>query len=104
MNEKELAELDLAVAKAEGLEDAQNSAIGCVYRKHKGADYRPYYQYQPTRDPAEAMRLLEKYVFDLRHDSVDWCACHNTRERLVGGYGPTPAIAICRATVALKQK
>ena len=64
--------------------------------------------YGPTHDPAEAMRLLEKYRIDL-----GWIASGNEWGAYLGndgadgptavGFGHTPAIAICRAIAASKS-
>lgn len=98
MSPEELAKLDLAVAKAEGFifgtdgkglwHDSNGMFVG--------------YRYQPTRDGAEAMRLMEKYrlwVSPDRFEGDEWTAVRPG----VLMKGPTPAIAICRAVVALKK-
>lgn len=90
----ELDALDLAVAKAEGIHLHPDSlqVIG-------GATYHP------TRDGAEAMRLLEKYRIDLCFvQNEKWIAFPDRGNDMLphDGEGSTPAIAICRAVVAVK--
>ena len=98
MTPKELAELDLAVAKAEGFAFIGNDAtvIRRKYSRHRE-------KYQPTRDGAEAMRLLEKYHISVLHFMPEdfWLAQTDT---LDGVRGPTPTIAICRAVAALTRQ
>lgn len=55
--------------------------------------------YYPASDPAEAMRLLEKYRLELRLNGTGYDACGNG----VWEYGETPCIAICKAVVALAE-
>lgn len=96
----ELAELDLAVAKAEGLH-----VVGV--QRH-GNDYNcmihPFHpitlesEYRPTRDGAQAMLLLEKHKLEL-HPARDYWECQDGN---VMRTGETPCIAICKAVVALK--
>lgn len=96
MNDRELAELDLAVAKAEGFECWIES--GQCFAKRDGS-----WGFMPTRDTVEAMRLLEKYELDLYFCEVDgkpaWDAGHD------GAHDPseTPCVAIARAVVALHK-
>lgn len=103
MTPQELAELDLAVAKAEGifLFPTVDERAG---RQHGHAEL-----YQPTRDGAEAMRLLEKYLLAVfTHFMTDgtpvgyWMVTGRDYKTILGS-GPTPAIAICRAVIALKK-
>lgn len=93
---QELAELDLAVAR---ILDAEHQHVienredfgPCCWKWGDG-------WFMPTRDGAEAMRLLEKYKIFLSYQEGQWLAfC------IAGTFnGPTPAIAICRAVIALK--
>lgn len=86
MTDEELAQLDLAVAKAENID----------VRPEKGWEYRP------TRDPAEAMRLLTKYRL-----SLEWA-----KDMVMVDHGDIPyqgffhslPEAICRAVVALHEQ
>lgn len=107
MNENELAELDLAVAKAEGLNAGLMVGTGCVVHvpgdENNREDFR---EYHPSTDPKEAMRLMIKYqlrVEPIRSIGTPW-ACGPGLNRFEFEVGATPAIAICRATVALKQQ
>jgi hypothetical protein len=104
---QELAELDLAVAKAEKIPHCWNALerrvapIGKIRGFSTMTSKNGFIWYHPTEDGAEAMRLLEKYRLSLRpHDHPNWRVYdyHTERESI----GPTPAIAICRAVVALK--
>lgn len=95
MTPQELAELDLAVAKAEGHTVYTD---GACWHKQDGTMLSAY---QPTRDGAEAMRLLEKYELQLMClVEGDWLCC-GPNDNDKWKRGPTPAIAICRAVVAL---
>jgi hypothetical protein len=102
MTEQELAELDLAVARVEGIEAEISMSRGiplvpmCCVRK-------PFFRlYQPSRDPVEAMRLLEKHRLMLEpvYKEAGW-HCYWPQDGGVEGYGETPCIAICRAVVTL---
>jgi hypothetical protein len=105
VTEQELAELDMAVAHAIGISDAfisynqHGEKPMCVTYTIRPPDGGPY---QPTRNPAEAMRLLEKHKLQVGPDGAGWYACRCFQEE--GSYGPTPAIAICKAVVALQGK
>lgn len=100
---KELAELDRAVALAEGW-----AAKVCEVRGGF-ACYAGVNRYQPTRDGAEAMRLLERHKMDLTWrklpDGEEQWQTYAGDDGCGGpaafGSGPSPAIAICRAVVAL---
>lgn len=108
MTEQELAALDLAVAKAEGYENARLNRAGdaCLIRNAFPSVYRP-------RDPAEAMRLLEKYklsvIWVALGESASWVATrsgdYNIKDDVLSrthqATGETPCIAICKAVVAL---
>lgn len=123
--QEELSALDLAVAKAEGIADAIISYDSkgenpmCVSQsRFEAALPKTPGPYQPTRDPAEALRLLEKHKLLLfpvsQHDGdgmpIDgdhgWAAASGTPtlDFFNAHQGSTPAIAICRAVVALKAR
>lgn len=102
MTDKELAELDLAVAKEEGI-----AAYKWTHPTTKNLWVRMDENgaiYQPTRDGSEAMRLLEKYRLTVSYDDERACWECNFILRNESEFvnGPTPSIAICRAVVALK--
>lgn len=102
MTEAELAELDLAVARIESISAAIfDKPVLCWKIDEQGKFIGLY---QPTRDGAEAMRLLEKYRLGLNFYAEGNWECYfphaiGNAEYVVG---PTPAIAICRAVVALR--
>lgn len=105
MNAKELAELDLAVAKAEYRTNPRvhtfANRVACVYDDPLD-EPGEFTTYQPTRDGAEAMRIKEREGFcTWRNESGVWC-CSLRYGTISIGAGPTPAIAICKAVVALK--
>lgn len=101
---REFAELDLAVAQADGRQAFiagphywQISERGLCLN-NTPFDTSPY---QPTRDGGEAMRLLEKYRLTVGAVmGGGWSAFSDG----VNETGSTPAIAICRAVVALRKK
>lgn len=110
MKEQELAELDLAVAKAEGLvalieeqrtwiPDVANtgSFIGRPLCVTGGQPFRP------TRDPVEAMRLMEKYQIGVEHDGRGWMGWPDPEIEHCPVYAPTPCIAICKAVIELHK-
>jgi len=100
---QELAELDLAVAKAEGLRAYIDDEYGC--RTAWNAKDGGPFPFKPSTNPAEAMRLLVKYNLDLLcgghpgwyAEGPDGVADSDTT-------GPTPEIAICRAVAALASR
>lgn len=94
MTPDDLAALDLAVAKAIGLNVGREG--NGVYRI--GMSFLAG-RYAPTTDREEAMRLLETYRLKLMPFSGGWTAFLPTVGEQIG---PTPAIAICRAVVAMK--
>jgi hypothetical protein len=101
MTDQELAELDLAVARADGTFLPPYGVAVSDEREVINIG-----EYQPTRDRAEAQRLQEKYQLEVSpwldpygKPTGDWRA-RATNE--FSQRGPTPAIAICRAVVALK--
>lgn len=111
MTRQELEELDLSVAKAEGLRGPWGSdhpqigdGLGCLVDDECGS----WSKYYPSRDPVEAMRLLEKYQLSLSKHRRDgrgashlWYAWIKNKKHT--GSGETPCIAICRAVVNLKK-
>lgn len=109
MNDQELAELDLAVAKAEGHDEAfvqsywyELEVPTCVLADPLNPRYA---RYRPTRDGAEAMRLLVKYEMVLMppyKSNPHWSAGSVHAKLASYSNGPTPAIAICRAVVAIR--
>lgn len=110
MTDKELAELDLAVAKAEGLAGVieafmTNPPSGhfCFLLKDGKPDFTRY-PYRPSRASTEAMLLQEKHLLGVQYRDGEWEAGRvvDDYEGLVAiAYGPTPAIAICRAVIKL---
>lgn len=123
MTPQELANLDLAVARAEGKmnpriepetplsdpmcmidveEDDMAAAVDFdISRKHIYYD-----QYSPSTDPVEAMRLLVKYSMTLsRHGRNRKYACLLwfawIKDKKHSGSGETPCIAISRAVVTI---
>lgn len=111
MTPEELAELDLVVAKAEGYNFAEIVTEPQRYGRDEpfvvvnGALVSPTkcITFSPTRDGAEALRLLEKYRLTLWHSGSGWSSWVSFRPRAIAPCGPTPAIAICRAVVALAE-
>lgn len=106
MNERELAELDLAVAKAEGIPIGKEGFYWNLAKALTDDDMAFWDRYCPTRDPAEALRLLEKYHLGLRKDDPDpWQCCYEyfDGDFLKFADGETPCIAICKAVVALVE-
>ena len=107
MTDQELAELDLAVARAEGFPaELVPPAPRCI--AERPPELGGTGLYQPTRDGAEAMRLLTTHSLTVGPAAEDWWSCRaNERDgklpAVLGyAYGPTPAIAICRAVVAIR--
>lgn len=88
MSDAELAELDRAIAKIEGRTWSETLS------------------YRPTRDCAEAMRLLERHRLSLRCRDfgglVYWQALDRAERDLSRSHCATPMEAICRAVIALK--
>lgn len=110
MTPQELAELDLAVARVEGI-DIHHGFIddGWTGPDHNGKRHRAFKMYQPTRDAQEAMRL--QVAYDLRvwpegsPNARRWgaqAAFLPLKQALKSGsHGATPCEAICRCVVAL---
>lgn len=102
MSEQELAELDIAVAKAEGLriDKLPPPRIKTFVSDDNGESWHIF---EPTRDWNEAGRLLEKYKLTLEPSAMK--ASHTYWGVSAGGKfivdGPTPQVAICKAVVAL---
>lgn len=114
VSDKELAELDLAVAKAVGFDarlcPAMHGHAPWVEARTKrrgmrGAAVSPTCVYQPTREPRQWAPLLTKYRLTLIpsvRDRRSWIAGpKGIKASKHDRAGPTPAIAICRAVVAL---
>ena len=103
MNQRELAELDLAVAKAEGME-AVITQDGLCWSRSLGRIY------QPTLEDSETLRLIEKYRLALMPVASGWhgWVCYQPTDPLndlaaqIFGEGAPTGIAVCRAVVALK--
>ena len=103
MDEKELAELDLAVAKAEGLDTfGVGDQLCAVFMRAPNGTALKYGPYQPTRDPAEAMRLLQKYQIALEWEDGMVQASHG--DAPYTAFSRDPMVAICQVVVALKQR
>lgn len=109
MTPQELAELDLAVAQAEGLIDPAIRTPSTGWNQEPtcfiGApdERRPY---APSRLADKAVDLLEKHCLTLAPYWIErkrlWMASRPRDEATsIGGSGPTAAIAICRAVIAL---
>lgn len=103
MTPEELAKLDREVALAEGGIITASDGYGDFVQFPDGRMVQ-LCLFRPASDGAEAMRLLEKYGLSLVHDQTapGWFCCRQGEPGQ--GRGPTPAIAICRAVVALKGK
>lgn len=100
MTEQELEELDLAVAEAEGIPARRGDAPDAIV-KAPGI-WRPdaeggYVEYNPTRDPVEAMRLLIQMKAEVSYDRTTgkWCVNDSQDGDLM--------VAICKAVVALHK-
>ena len=89
MNSAELDLLDTSIARIEGTSVAIVSCSG----EAKRPDQSPY---QPSRDPNEALRLVEKYIARVVRLSDGWAAVG------LGGRASTGAtlpIAVCIAVI-----
>lgn len=117
MTPQELAELDLAVARVEGKrnprleEETPFNEVMCMIDVEEddiaaAVDFdisrKVIYcdTYQPTRDAQEAMRLLERYGFNLWRKE-QWVCDRFGGDPDCAGIGSTPCEAICRCVVAL---
>lgn len=100
MTDQELDALDLEVALAE---EAKLTDIGWIEFK-PGWPNNPS-EYRPTRDSAEAMRLLVKHGLTVRPAPTPgksgWRATRWDDGAISLNWGLTPEIAICKAIVAL---
>lgn len=121
MTPQELAELNLAVAKALFPDKVWHISPEhvCQYRVRTGTAPCEFYDvpFQAATDRKVAMLLLEEYRFIIRPDGDGW-ACYREKytpveiagqqgliEDIEGhALGPTPCIAICRSVVELKGK
>lgn len=98
---KDMAELDAAVARAEGYDiiDLQPEGISPSVGRTGAGDMR---QYSPTSDDSEAMALLIKYKLTLTPytrlgGNVSWEASNTNGRDKITGSGLTPCVAICQA-------
>lgn len=114
LSEQELAEIDYAVAKAEGMTQPvlHTNPISYATVAHQiGNGTWVSITYEPTLDPAEAMRLQAKYLLtvgprtlvpEFGETQQEWYACAlNSPFNAGSQIGPTPCIAICRAVIAI---
>lgn len=104
MTRDELDALDTAVAKATGL--LQNGLS--YWKEEKGINGVCGRRFSPTRNPADWGPLIERHRIKIKpitDDSGDgiWAAIVTNRMLPTLGIGPTPAIAICRAVVAIGE-
>lgn len=64
----------------------------------------PTPDYSPTSNPAQWVELIEDLLVDVYHieqgNAFEAQRHMDNYKKVVYGYGPTPAIAICRAVVA----
>lgn len=107
LSEQELAEIDAQVAAIVFAGITQRMADAGF---PEGRDTGMLPKYQPTRDPAEGMRLLVKYLLtvgprtlvpEFGETQQEWYACAlNSPFNAGSQIGPTPCIAICRAVIA----
>lgn len=102
-------QLDEWAALAQGWEEDEFEEHGQVYSEWKYAGgYISKDKYTPTTNPAQWARLIERFEIWLSNDNTDcdnrWIATtketHVVGGKDLAGYGPTPAIAICRAVIA----
>lgn len=116
MTEKELVDLDLSVATIERgnlsfdmgpVTRLDSNGVACevgFVNGHNHIDGGEWHKYSPTRDPVEAMRLLQKHRLSVEYTGGPWdfwaCEDVTTKIRVTGA---TPMIAICRAVVAIKS-
>lgn len=89
----ELDILDAMMARFEGPPSFGISAQGRAVH----ADRSPY---QPTRNPDELLRLIDKYIVRLiRLDDGTWAAVGPAGRATVG---PSIPVAVCRAVLAFR--
>jgi len=89
MNSDDLDLLDSAIAEIEGSPTATVTSSGEALR----LDRSPY---RPTRDPDEALRLMDKYIARVVRTKDAWAAVGPSGRACVG---PTLPIAVCIAIV-----
>ncbi len=89
MNYADLDLLDCAVARIEGFAVTPLNPDG----KAADGDQSPY---RPTRDPGEALRLMDKYIDRVVRTRAAWAAVGPSGRACVG---PTLPIAVCIAIV-----
>lgn len=89
MNTPDLDRLDSAIAQIEGSSVATLDGSGGARR----LDQSPY---QPSRDPNEALRLLDKYIARVVRLNDGWAAVALSGR---ASSGPTLPIAVCIAVI-----
>ena len=89
MNSTDLDFLDSSIAEIEGSATATVSSKGEAIRHDQS-------RYQPTRDPDEALRLMDKYIARVVRTNDAWAAVGPNGRACVG---PTLPIAVCMAIV-----
>ena len=87
MNSTDLDFLDSAIAEIEGSATATLSSNGKAIRGDQS-------RYRPTRDPDEALRLMDKYIARVVRTNDAWAAVGPSGRACVG---PTLPIAVCMA-------
>ena len=87
MNSTDLDALDSAVAAIERAAVATEGARG-------GAKHLDRSPYRPTRDPGEALRLIDKYISRVQKVNGAWAAVGPNGRACVGDTLP---IAVCKA-------
>ncbi len=88
-NDTDLDLLDSAIAGIEGLSPEESATEGKATRRKRA-------QYRPTRDPDEALRLMDKYIARVVRTRDAWAAVGPSGRCCVG---PTLPIAVCMAIV-----
>ena len=89
MNNSELDQLDSEIARIEGRSVAHVPIMG-------GPPGKQPEPYRPTRDPDEALRLVEKYIARVIRLDHGWAAIGPNGRACTG---PTLPIAVCMAVV-----
>jgi hypothetical protein len=92
MNSIDLDLLDSAIAEIEGTATALVNSAG----EAMGPSRTPY---RPTRDPNEALRLMDKYISRVVRTKDAWAAVDRGGRACVG---PTLPIAVCLAIVGTR--